>query len=69
MHLIMRSLPANFNKFQSLLANVELKPHIVSITESWLNNNKNGEFSNLSNYALFPTIESIGKWMSSILGR
>ena len=45
-----RSLPANFNKLQSLLANIKLKPHIISINETWLNNNQNCEFNNLSNY-------------------
>ena len=45
-----RSLPANFDKLQSLLANMKLKPHILSINETWLNNNQKGEFNNLSNY-------------------
>ena len=50
MHLNIRSLPANFDKLQSLLANMKLKPHILSINETWLNNNQKGEFNNLSNY-------------------
>ena len=50
MHINIRSLPANFNKLQSLLANMKLKLHIISINEIWLNNNQKGEFNNLSNY-------------------
>ena len=50
MHINIRSLPANFDKLQSLLANMKLKPHILSINETWLNNNQKGEFNNLSNY-------------------
>ena len=50
MHLNIRSLPANFDKLQSLLANMKLKPHILSINETWLKNNQKGEFNNLSNY-------------------
>ena len=40
----------NFDKLQSLLANMKLKPHILFINETWLNNNQKGEFNNLSNY-------------------
>ena len=47
MHINIRSLPANSNKLQSLLANMKLKPHIISINETWLNNNQKGEFNNL----------------------
>ena len=43
-------MPAFFNKLQSLLANMKLKPHIISINENWLNNNQKDEFNNLSNY-------------------
>ena len=50
MHINVRSLPANFHKLQSLLANMKLKPYIVSINKTWLNNNQKGEFNNLSNY-------------------
>ena len=50
MHLNIRPLPANFDKLQSLLVNMKLKPHILSINETWLNNNQKGEFNNLSNY-------------------
>ena len=50
MHINIRSLPANFDKLQSLLANIKLKPHILSINETWLNNNQKSEFNNLSNY-------------------
>ena len=50
MHINIRSLPANFDKLQSLLANMKLKPHIISINGTWLNNNQKGESSNLSNY-------------------
>ena len=44
MHITMhiRSLPANFDKLQSLLTNMKLKPHILSINETWLNNNQKG---------------------------
>ena len=31
MHINIRSLPVNFDKLQSLLANMKLKPHIISI--------------------------------------
>ena len=34
MHINTRSLPANFDKLQSLLANMKLKPHILSINET-----------------------------------
>ena len=50
MHINIRSLPANFDKLQSFQANMKLKPHILSINETWLNNNQKGEFNNLSNY-------------------
>ena len=50
MHINIRSLQANFNKLWSLPANMKLKPHIISINETWLNNNQKGEFNNLLNY-------------------
>ena len=50
MHINIKSLPTNFNKFQILLANMKLKPLIISINEIWLNNNEKGEFNNVLNY-------------------
>ena len=50
MHINKRSLPGSFNKLQSLLAKKKLKPHIISINETWLNSNQKSEFNNLSNY-------------------
>ena len=53
----MRFLPNNFNKLQSLLAYIKLKPHIIFIHETWLNNNRKGEFNNLLNYVVISNNE------------
>ena len=36
MHINVSSLLANFDKLQSLLADMKLKPYIISINETWL---------------------------------
>ena len=50
MHINIRSLRANFGKLQSLLSDMKLKPHIISINETWLKPNQTGEFNSLLNY-------------------
>ena len=60
MHINIRSLPANFDKLQSLLANMKLKPHIVSINETWLTTKK-VNLTTCQTMSLFPIIEYIAE--------
>ena len=60
MHINIRSLPANFDKLQSLLTNMKLKPHIIFINETWLNNNQKVNLTTCRTMSLFPIIEYRG---------
>ena len=40
----------NFNKLEAVLANMEFKPDIISITETWIKQSSTGPFKNLEGY-------------------
>ena len=40
----------NFNKLEAFLANMEFKPDIISITETWIKQSSTGPFKNLEGY-------------------
>ena len=40
----------NFNKLEAFLANMEFKPHIIFITETWIKQSSTGPYKNLEGY-------------------
>ena len=40
----------NFNKLEAFLANMEFKPDIISITETWIKPSSTGLYKNLEGY-------------------
>ena len=50
LHINIRSLPANFAKLQTLISSLHIKPPIISINETWLQQNQQGEFNSFSDY-------------------
>ena len=51
-HINVRSLAINCDKLKLLLSSMKLKPHIISLNETWLKQNQMGEFNNLLDYVL-----------------
>ena len=43
----------NFSKLQALVGNLNPKPDIIAVTETWIKNNKPGAYNTLNNYNLF----------------
>ena len=50
MHINVRSLAKNCDKLKFLLSSMKLKPHIISLNETWLKQNQMGECNNLLDY-------------------
>ena len=40
----------NFNKLEAFVANIEFKPDIISITETWIKPSSTGPYKNLESY-------------------
>ena len=53
-HVNIRSLPKNFDSLQCLVQNLKNKPHIILVTETWLENDSLGAYA-LENYNLEAT--------------
>ena len=51
LHLNIRSLQKNFDEFQSLIDNMKNKPHVILVTESWLDPSLSQSYM-LKNYRL-----------------
>ena len=52
LHINIRSLAANFAKLQILISSLKVKPHVISINETWLKQNQQGDYSSLFDYKL-----------------
>jgi len=49
-HINIRSLAANFTKLQTFISFLKIKPYIISINETWLYDNRQGDFNSLFAY-------------------
>ena len=47
MHINIRSLTTNFSKLQTLISSLKIKPQIISINETWLKGDQNGDYNSL----------------------
>ena len=49
----------NFSKLEAFIHNLEPKPDIIAVTETWIQSNAPGPYYNLSGYLLFLIAESL----------
>ena len=52
MHINVRSLAINYDKLKLLLSSMKLKPHLISLNETWLKQKQMRDFNNLLHYVL-----------------
>ena len=52
MHLNIRSLPHYFDKLKILLLSIKIKPHVISLNETWIKHGHMDEFNCLSDYVI-----------------
>ena len=45
MHVNIRSLPKNFDALQQFILNLDTKPHVILITETWLDNSLSSSYA------------------------
>ena len=55
------SNPLNFNKLESFVYNLNPKPDIIAVTETWIQNNSPGPYRNLETYTFISNIRKITK--------
>ena len=55
------SNPLNFSKLESFVYNLNAKPDIIAVTETWIQNNSAGIYCNLENYNFISNSKKIAK--------
>jgi len=60
MHLNIKSLSLNFDKSKVVLSSLETQPHVITINETWLKKDQNGEFSSFLDYAFISNSRTTG---------